>query len=253
MSQKSLYDFETEQIDKMFDCKNYLFKNSKHEKVILESDTGVKMVRHIIYKPADVSVYQRLALINNPYLCRIYEISESTEAYTIYEEFCDGMTLTDYANGETLAEHDALNITCSICQGLYALHNSGIVHRDIKPDNIIICDDNNVKIIDFDISKIYKSNQRSDTQTLGTVGFAAPEQFGMQQSDARTDLYSLAVLLNVLLTGEHPSVKMFENKKILKVIKKCLSINPDDRYSTAEELYNVLNKIRRKLKYEKMS
>ena len=229
MSQKSLYDFETEQIDKMFDCKNYLFKNSKHEKVILESDTGVKMVRHII------------------------QISESTEAYTIYEEFCDGMTLTDYANGETLAEHDALNITCSICQGLYALHNSGIVHRDIKPDNIIICDDNNVKIIDFDISKIYKSNQRSDTQTLGTVGFAAPEQFGMQQSDARTDLYSLAVLLNVLLTGEHPSVKMCENKKILKVIKKCLSINPDDRYSTAEELYNVLNKIRRKLKYEKMS
>jgi serine/threonine protein kinase len=163
------------------------------------------------------------------------------------------MTLTDYANGETLAEHDALNITCSICQGLYALHSSGIVHRDIKPDNIIICDDNNVKIIDFDISKIYKSNQRSDTQTLGTVGFAAPEQFGMQQSDARTDLYSLAVLLNVLLTGEHPSVKMCENKKILKVIKKCLSINPDDRYSTAEELYNVLNKIRRKLKYEKMS
>ena len=52
MSQKSLYDFETEQIDKMFDCKNYLLKNSKHEKVILESDTGVKMVRHIIYKPA---------------------------------------------------------------------------------------------------------------------------------------------------------------------------------------------------------
>ena len=210
------------------------------------------MVRHIIYKPADVSVYQRLALINNPYLCRIYEISESTEAYTIYEEFCDGMTYGLCKRRNTNRTR-RLNITCSICQGLYALHNSGIVHRDIKPDNIIICDDNNVKIIDFDISKIYKSNQRSDTQTLGTVGFAAPEQFGMQQSDARTDLYSLAVLLNVLLTGEHPSVKMCENKKILKVIKKCLSINPDDRYSTAEELYNVLNKIRRKLKYEKMS
>ena len=124
----------------------------------------------------------------------------------------------------------------------------GIVHRDIKPDNIIICDDNNVKIIDFDISKIYKSNQRSDTQTLGTVGFAAPEQFGMQQSDARTDLYSLAVLLNVLLTGEHPSVKMCENKKLLKIIKKSLSINPSDRYSSAEEMFKALDKVRRHLK-----
>ena len=128
--------------------------------------------------------------------------------------------------------------------------------RELKNIKVLCCGNDNIKnhnFFDFDISKIYKSNQRSDTQTLGTVGFAAPEQFGMQQSDARTDLYSLAVLLNVLLTGEHPSVKMCENKKILKVIKKCLSINPDDRYSTAEELYNVLNKIRRKLKYEKMS
>ena len=149
MSQKSLYDLKQNRLTNSSTAKTIYLKTSKHEKVILESDTGVKMVRHIIYKPADVSVYQRLALINNPYLCRIYEISESTEAYTIYEEFCDGMTLTDYANGETLTEHDALNITCSICQGLYALHNSGIVHRDIKPDNIIICDDNNVKIIDF--------------------------------------------------------------------------------------------------------
>lgn len=194
MSQKAYMILKQNRSTKCSTAKTIYLKTASTKKVILESDTGVKMVRHIIYKPADVSVYQRLALINNPYLCRIYEISESTEAYTIYEEFCDGMTLTDYANGETLAEHDALNITCSICQGLYALHNSGIVHRDIKPDNIIICDDNNVKIIDFDISKIYKSNQRSDTQTLGTVGFAAPEQFGMQQSDARTDLYSLAVL-----------------------------------------------------------
>ena len=201
----------------MFDCKNYLFKNSKHEKVILESDTGVKMGAAHYLQPAVRSVYQRLALINNPYLLPyLRDLPKAHEAYTIYEEFCDGMTLTDYANGETLAEHDALNITCSICQGLYALHNSGIVHRDIKPDNIIICDDNNVKIIDFDISKIYKSNQRSDTQTLGTVGFAAPEQFGMQQSDARTDLYSLAVLLNVLLTGEHPSVKNVRKQKAVE-------------------------------------
>ena len=136
------------------------------------------------------------------------------------------------------------------------LNSFGEKCRELKNIKVLCCGNDKIKnhnFFDFDISKIYKSNQSSDTQTLGTVGFAAPEQFGMQQSDARTDLYSLAVLLNVLLTGEHPSVKMCENKKILKVIKKCLSINPDDRYSTAEELYNVLNKIRRKLKYEKMS
>ena len=83
---------------------------------------------------------------------------------------------------------------------------------------------------------------------MGTVGFAAPEQFGMQQSDARTDLYSLAVLLNVLLTGEHPSVKMCENKKLLKIIKKSLSINPSDRYSSVEEMFKALDKVRRHLK-----
>ncbi len=248
MSGKSLYDLETEQIDKMFDCKNYLFKNNKHEKVILENEFGTKMIRHTLYKPADVSVYQKLAKINNPFLCRIYEISENDKAFVIYEEYCEGMTLTEYVNGGTLSEYTAVDIACCICQGLYALHSSGIVHRDIKPDNIIICDDNNVKIIDFDISKIYKSDKNTDTQILGTVGFAAPEQFGLQQSDARTDLYSLAILLNVLLTGKHPSIKLCENKKLLKIIKKCLAINPDDRYYSAEELFKALDKAKRRLK-----
>ena len=248
MSKISLYDFETEQIDKMFDCKNYLFKNSKHEKIILENETGAKMVRHTIYKPADITVYKELAKINSPYLCRILEVSENSESYVIYEEFCDGMTLTEYLNGGTISEYDAVNIACCICQGLYALHSSNIIHRDIKPDNIIICDDNIVKIIDFDISKIFRAEKNADTQVLGTVGFAAPEQFGLQQSDPRTDLYSLAILLNVALTGEHPSVKMCENKKLLKIIKKCLSINPSDRYNSAEVLFKELDKVRRRIK-----
>lgn len=248
MANKSLYDFETEQISNMFDCKNYLFKNTKHEKVILENDNGAKIVRHKIYKPADVSVYEKLSTIENKYLCRIYEVSETEDSFVIYEEYCDGMTLTEYVNGGTLEESEALDIVCCICQGLYALHSVGIIHRDVKPDNIMICNNSSVKLIDFDISKIYRSDKNSDTQILGTVGFAAPEQFGMQQSDARTDLYSLAVLLNVLVTGEHPSVRMCKDRKLLKIIKKCLSINPDDRYPSAEELYKALDKVRRRKK-----
>ena len=82
---------------------------------------------------------------------------------------------------------------------------------------------------------------------LGTVGFAAPEQFGYTQSDERTDLYSLCVLLNFALTGEHPSVMLPKNKAVARVLKKCLAINPADRYSSAEELYEALKSVKRRV------
>ena len=236
-----------EAVKKYFKAGTYLLSNGSHSKQIFENEGGDKLIRHYIKKPADMTIYKLLCSISNPFVRRIYDIGEDEEGYVVYEEYCDGMTLTEVCeNGEnsTLSDSRALDIVSCICRGLVALHESGIVHRDIKPDNIIISNDNSVKIIDFNISKIFKPGSSTDTHILGTIGFAPPEQFGFQQSEPRSDLYSLCVVLNFLLTGQHPSVKLCENKRIRKVITKCLSINPEQRYENARALYRALQRTR---------
>lgn len=109
------------------------------------------------------------------------------------------------------------------------LHANGFVHRDIKPENIMITNNGTVKLIDFNASRIYDKNKSSDTISLGTIGYASPEQLGINQSDARTNIYALGVLLNVMLTGEHPS-KRLAKSRAGKIVLKCTQINPNKRF-----------------------
>ena len=112
------------------------------------------------------------------------------------------------------------------------------VHRDIKPENVILRGGDAV-LIDFDAARIHKPQAETDTQVLGTTGFAAPEQYGLGQSDARTDIYSLGVLMNVMLTGQHPSKKLAEGR-IGRIIQRCTQVNPAKRYQTVLHLMEVL-------------
>src|SRR5699024_6653849 len=96
-----------------------------------------------------------------------------------------------------------------ICKALWVLHSMAAVHRDIKPENVILRGSDAV-LIDFDAARLHKPDHETDTQILGTTGFAAPEQYGLSQSDTRTDIYSLGILINVMLTGERPSKKLAE-------------------------------------------
>ena len=91
-----------------------------------------------------------------------------------------------------------------ICKALGILHNSGIVHRDIKPENILVRGTEAV-LIDFDAARLVKPEHRTDTQIMGTTGYAAPEQFGFSQTDARADIYSLGIVFNEMLIRQHPS------------------------------------------------
>ena len=106
-----------------------------------------------------------------------------------------------------LPPEEARRITKELCQGLWVLHSMGAVHRDIKPENVILRGSEAV-LIDFDASRLYKDESDGDTRILGTTGYAAPEQYGITQSDQRADIYSLGVLLNIMITGEHPSKKL---------------------------------------------
>ena len=97
-----------------------------------------------------------------------------------------------------------------------------------KPENVIIRGDEAV-LIDFDASRIVKEDQRADTVVLGTTGYAAPEQYGISQTDGRADIYSLGVLLNIMLTGKHPSMELAPGK-LGRIVQRCTQINPKKRY-----------------------
>ena len=94
-------------------------------------------------------------------------------------------------------------------------------------------------LIDFDASRIVKPERTADTVVLGTTGYAAPEQFGLSQTDGRADIYSLGVLLNVMLTGEHPSRKLAEGKAG-RIVRRCTMMNPDQRCRSVLELREAL-------------
>jgi len=121
---------------------------------------------------------------------------------------------------------------------LEMLHSLGVVHRDVKPENIILRGSDAV-LIDFDVSRLSKPEHTADTQVMGTAGYAAPEQYGFSQTDARTDIYAMGVLMNEMLIRQHPAKQLAEGS-FLSVIEKCIEVNMDKRYRSAAELRTAL-------------
>ena len=183
-------------------------------------------------------VYRRLLPVLCPHLPQIMEAAEQDGQTAVLEEYVQGDTLAELLTGAKLTEKEARQVTMQLCQALHVLHSMGAVHRDVKPENVILRGSDAV-LIDFDAARIYKDESESDTQVLGTTGFAAPEQYGIFQSDERADIFSLGVLLNIMLTGKHPSREMAAGK-IGRIVRKCTMTAPEQRYQSARALMEVL-------------
>ena len=183
-------------------------------------------------------VYRRLLPVLCPHLPQIMEAAEQDGQTAVLEEYVQGDTLAELLMGARLTEREARQVTMQLCQALHVLHSMGAVHRDVKPENVILRGSNAV-LIDFDAARIYKDESESDTQVLGTTGFAAPEQYGIFQSDERADIFSLGVLLNIMLTGKHPSREMAAGK-MGRIVRKCTMTAPEQRYQSARALMEVL-------------
>ena len=167
--------------------------------------------------------YERLVGVKQEHLPLIYEACHIEEETMILEEFIPGITIAERLEQETLSESYVREIISQVCDGLYAMHLN--------------------QIIDFDAAKIYKMYSQKDTRTVGTIGYAAPEQYGEAQSDARTDIYGLGIMMNVMLTGKHP-VNEMATGKIGNIIEKCIMVNPSKRYRDVMEVKEKLNKLR---------
>lgn len=187
-------------------------------------------------------VYERLIHIKQDNLPLIYEVCHYNNKTIIWEECISGITVAEMLEMDVLTGKQAKAIALQVCDGLYTLHSNQIIHRDIKPENIMIMPNGKIKIIDFDAAKIHKFYSQKDTRTLGTIGYAAPEQYGEAQSDARTDIYGLGILINVMLTGKHP-VNVTVRGQFGKIIEKCIMVNPEKRYKNTLEIKEKLEKL----------
>jgi len=199
-----------------------------------------KTGRRFVFRLFDGSgeVYERLIPVVCPHLPQIMEAAERDGKTAVLEEYVQGDTLSFLLEGGLIEPKTARKIVWQLCAGLWVLHSLGAVHRDVKPENVILRGDEAV-LIDFDASRIHKWAQNADTQVLGTTGFAAPEQYGLSQTDGRADIYSLGVLLNIMVTGEHPSVTLAKGR-LGKIVHRCTAMNPEKRYQSVLDLMETL-------------
>lgn len=183
-------------------------------------------------------VYRKLVGISCPNLPQIMETAERDGMVAVLEEYIQGDSLAYLLEGALFSHAEARKITMQLCNALWVLHQLGAVHRDIKPENVMIRGSEAI-LIDFDASRIFKSDTNQDTQILGTTGYAAPEQYGIAQTNERADIYSLGVLLNIMLTGKHPS-KELASGRLGRIVQKCTMVNPEKRYKSVLYLMEAL-------------
>lgn len=174
------------------------------------------------------SAYSKLSKIHSQHIPLIYETAQKDEQVLVLEEYIVGDTLQSLLSCGPLDPRQVRDISSQLCDALWVLHKLDLVHRDIKPENVMIRG-KDVILIDFDASRLYNKEKSTDTMVLGTVGYAPPEQYGISQTDPRSDIYSLGVLMNVMLTGVHPSIKMASGRMGI-IIRRCTMINSRQRF-----------------------
>lgn len=188
--------------------------------------------------PNVIAAYDRLQSVRCINLPEIYDAIDMDDGQIVLEEYIDGLTVAEVMEVEKYRAPDARKVIFGVCGALTVLHDRGIVHRDVKPENVMVEKSGRIVLTDFNASRI-ESDASKDTVIMGTVGYASPEQLGLSQSDLRTDIYATGVLYNVMLTGQHPSVTLARGKAG-RIVRKCTAINPKERYQAALELWSAL-------------
>ena len=234
------WDMQLQYLREVYKKLDRLGENMGKETWLVKSNIDRKLY---IWKEIDMEmtgVYQRLRMISSRNLASILDLIRIDDRIIIIEEYISGDTLEELVQSKRINERMAQMVVRQLLEVLSVLHRQNIVHRDINPGNVLVSTDSVVKLLDFGIARMPKEGQGRDTTILGTAGYSAPEQFGFQQTDARSDIYSLGVLFHVMLTGRQPQGNVCCHPAYQKFIQKCIALEPNQRYQNVLEAYRGL-------------
>ena len=209
-----------------------------------------------------------IAVLNHPNIVRVYDVSFGDMIQYIVMEYIDGITLKEYIDMQGVLDwKETVHLTTQILKALQHAHENGIVHRDIKPHNIMLLQDGTIKVTDFGIARFSSNATRTMTeQAIGSVHYIAPEQARGEKTDGKTDIYSVGVMMYEMLTGALPfdgdsavtvALMQLQAKPkrpreinpdipegLEEITMKAMQKNPDDRYLSAVEMLSDIERFR---------
>ncbi len=202
---------------------------------------------------------QAVAMLSHPNIVSVYDVSHNDDVEYIVMELIDGITLKQYLQKKSVLDpSEVLDFTIQTAKALEHAHSKGIIHRDIKPQNIMLLKDGMIKVADFGIASLENTVEENNGETVGSVHYIAPEQARGEAPDARSDIYSLGIVMYEMLTGRLPyvgnsdvevAVKHMNTdpvtprdivpsipEELERICLKAMNSNIDERYQTASEM-----------------
>ena len=211
---------------------------------------------------------EAVAMLSHPNIVQVFDVSASDNAYYIVMELIDGISLKQYMEVKgVLNWKETLHFATQIAKGLEHAHSRGIVHRDIKPHNVMVLKNGSVKVMDFGIAQVMNKSNTLTKEALGSVHYISPEQAKGSFTDSRSDIYSLGVVMYEMMTGRPPydgdspvavAIQHINGGAPLptsfnpnipagmeQIIMKAMALEPRDRYASATELLYDLEEFRK--------
>ena len=207
-----------------------------------------------------------ISLLTHPNIVKVYDVSVNDQLQYIVMEYVDGMTLREYLNerGGKLTSRETVHFISQILKALEHAHANGVVHRDIKPQNIMLLDNGQLRMMDFGIARISRAeNQLLSGKTMGSVHYISPEQAKGDETDCTSDIYSVGVMMYEMLSGQLPfdaedavevAIKQISDQPkslheiapqvpaaLVEITEKAMAKLPQNRYASAREMLDALD------------